>query len=192
MLSLLQSPLRAAAAVVSHVAWLTAEGVLVTQLAHTLSCVGVTIAVAQVADALPITVGSPPATCALTLAWLLLAWWHIAVTALAALMTPVALFAEAEACGRVTSGGAAVTQAHLGAGGTPPALVASAVAVDRVTAAVTSTFAAILALIAPVGRMALAHTRSRVTTAVRVTQALLTTVWAPELRRAGCREHGLN
>lgn len=91
-------------------------------------------------------------------------------------MTPVALVAEAEACGRVTSGGTVVAQAHHGAGGTPPALVTSAVAVDGVTAAVTSTFAAILALIAPVCRKALAHTCNRVTTAVRVTHALLTTV----------------
>lgn len=111
---------------------------------------------------------------------------------MAALLTPVALFAKAEACDRVTAGGAGVALAHLGAGRTPPALVTSAVAGDRVAASVTSTFTVILAQIAPASRKALACTRSRVTTAVRVTQALLTTVWAPEVRRACYREQGLN
>lgn len=95
---------------------------------------------------------------------------------MAALLPPVALFAEAEACGRITAGGPGVTLAHFGAAGTPPALFTSAVSIDGVAAAMTSTFAAVLAQIAPVVRKACACTCSRVTQAMRVTQALLTTV----------------
>lgn len=67
-MNLMKSPLKAATAIVPRAAQVTANGSLVTRVAQTLSCEGVTVTVAQVADARPITVGSPPATCALTLA----------------------------------------------------------------------------------------------------------------------------
>lgn len=148
----------------------------------------VTVRMAEITNAAAITGRTPPAMLALTGPCVLLARGHIAVASQAAPLAPEAFVTQAASCGLVTSGSGKVALTGFGASGRPPALLTGAVAIDRVTFPMTSTFAAVLAQVAPAVGQARAHTSDWVTEPMRVTGTDLSTIRPPKFRRTSCGE----
>lgn len=148
----------------------------------------VTVGMAEITNATAITGRTPPAMLTLTGPCALLARGHIAVASQAALLAPVAFITQAVSRGLVTCGCGKFALTGFGASGRPPALLTGAVAIDRVTFPMTSTFAAVLAQAAPAVGQARALTSDWVTEPMRVTGTELSTIRPPKFRRTSCEE----
>lgn len=177
-----------ASTILSTFTRLIAERLFVTRVAETVSSLQVTVGMAEITNATAVTGWTPPAMQALTDLCVLLARGHIAVAFQAALLAPVAAVTQAASCGLVTSGFAKLALTGFGASRCPPALLACAVAIDRVAFPMTSTIAAVLAQVAPAVRQARAHTSDWVTEPMRVTGTELSTIRPPKFRRTSCGE----
>lgn len=182
------SPLLTATAVLSTLTRLIADRAFVTRVAQTGASLQVTVGMVEITITTAVTGWTPPAVQTLTLPCALQAGGHVAVASQAALLAPVALVTQAAACGLVTGGCSEVALTDFGASGCPPALLTSAVAIDRVTFPMTCTFAAVLAQVAPAVRQARALTCDWVTEPMRVTGTKLTTIRPPKFRRTTCGE----
>lgn len=158
----------------------------VTGLTQALPADRVALPVVKVAVAAAVAAWPPPFSHALTLSCVLIAGRQVAVATQATLLAPVALLACALACHWVARRRALLEAlARLDTGGRPPALVAGAVAVQRVAAAVAAALALVLAQRTPTVGLTGTLARGRVAAPIWVAQAVLTAVGGPELRRAG-------
>jgi len=176
-----------AAAVLPGLAGLVAEGALVARVAQAAAAGRVAAAVLQVAVAPPVAARPPPDGLAVAHTGALVARRQVAVARGGTLEPPVAPPALTAARQLVAAGprrAAGDALARLGAGGRPPALVAAAVAVDRVAAAVPGALAGVLAERAPAVGVAGALAGDGVTLAVGVARTHPAAVWGPELRGA--------
>lgn len=163
-----------------------AVGATVSGVALTHAAFRVAAAVRQVTVAPHAAAVAPPARLALAQAVARVAPRHVTVAGCATRAAPVVSPTRAAAGQLVTAGtqragGGAL--APLGAGGRPPALIAAAVAVDRVATAVPAAFAGVLAQRPPAVGVAGALAGDRVAAAVWIARAHLATVWSPEVRR---------
>lgn len=140
----------------------------------------------EVAFALSVTAGPPPARLALTRSSTLVARGQGAAASNGTLLAPVASLALTSASQLVaaqTHGAPADTLARFGAGRVPPALLAGAVSVDGVAAAVPGALAGVLAERTPAVGVARALTGDVVAPTVWVAPTRLAAVWSPELKR---------